>query len=801
MTEQRVRSPSPLRLGSVPHVLVSNASLIACLLAPRLVGCIDKSTTPACEGLQEENVGGSPAPGGAGSWDGNDGAAATAPVNPVSSSSFAVSLLSPTEYAFRNVTIGGGGFVTGIVFHPTEPGLLYAYTDISGAFRWEDDESRWIPLLDWVSRDQTDLMGIESLALDPNDSERIYLAAGTYAQSWASFASILRSDDRGATWDVLPAPFHAGGNEPGRGMGPRLVVDPQDSNTLYFGSRLSGLWKSPDRAESWNQVESFPAVDDTENIGIGFLFFDGAGDTLYAAVARSEANLFRTRDGGTTWSEVPGAPEGLIPHRAAVSDDAVVVTYKDGPGPSGVTAGAVYKLDLTEETWTEITPLDSDYFGYGGVALDPDHPDVIVVATLDRYLPHEEILRSLDGGTTWFPLAERSSWDSTSAGYLTEETGYYDVVHWVVDLAIDPFAPSNALFVTGAGIWRSQDLDAADDAPEGDDYPTWTFFNRGLENTVVEDLVSPASGDAHLVSALGDVVGFWHEDLDAPPLPIENPITHCYGALDFAGQHPERMVRVGYDQWNRLGLLAGFSEDGGESWKPLPWIPSGIVDRPGSVALSADGLRVLWMAPGGRAYITSNRGGTWQTAEGLPAFNGSDVEWTNPDPKAAADRVDAHLFYAYDVVGGGLWVSRDGGGHFVQTVSGLFEHPDYMSRVADIHPVPEQEGEVWLTSVDGLYHSDDKGTTVTKLTGIESTYALGFGHPVTGEPTPAIFIGGTIQGESGLFRSSDQGRSWTRINTDAQQFGEVGVITGDPRLPGRVYLGTAGRGIVYGDER
>jgi hypothetical protein len=232
-----------------------------------------------------------------------------------------VSLLSPTEYAFRNVTIGGGGCVTGLVFHPTEPGLLYAYTDISGAFRWNDDEGRWSPMLDWVSQETPDLMGIESLALDPNDSERIYLAAGMYAQTWTPFASVLRSDNRGATWDVLPAPFQAGGNELGRGMGPRLVVDPHDSSTPYFGSRLRGLWKTTDRADSWSQVDSFPTVDDTENLGIAFLFFDGDGDTLYAAVGRPEANLFHTRDGGATWSEVPGAPEGLMPHRAAVSGD------------------------------------------------------------------------------------------------------------------------------------------------------------------------------------------------------------------------------------------------------------------------------------------------------------------------------------------------------------------------------------------------------------------------------------------------------------------------------------------------
>ena len=52
---------------------------------------------------------------------------------------------------------------------------------------------------------------------------------------------------------------------------------------------------------------------------------------------------------------------------------------------------------------------------------------------------------------------------------------------------------------------------------------------------------------------------------------------------------------------------------------------------------------------------------------------------------------------------------------------------------------------------------------------------------------------------SGLFRSIDDGAHWRRINDDAHQYGEIGQVTGDPRVFGRVYFATGGRGIFYGD--
>jgi hypothetical protein len=77
-------------------------------------------------------------------------------------------------YNWRNVVVKGGGFVTGLITHPNAPGVVYARTDIGGACRGNAASNSWIPLLDSAADAQ--MYGIESVAIDPSDSNRLYIA-------------------------------------------------------------------------------------------------------------------------------------------------------------------------------------------------------------------------------------------------------------------------------------------------------------------------------------------------------------------------------------------------------------------------------------------------------------------------------------------------------------------------------------------------------------------------------------------------------------------------------------------------
>ncbi|MDD4637861.1 MAG: hypothetical protein PHV66_09690, partial [Bacteroidales bacterium] len=127
------------------------------------------------------------------------------------------------NYQWNNVKMGGGGFVSGIITSQEEKDLIYARTDVGGAYRWIESTQSWKPLLDWAPKSKWTYLGVESMAIDPQATNRLYVLVGLYNNSPSS---VLRSDDYGETFKETVLPFQVNGNGMGRQNGERLVVDP-----------------------------------------------------------------------------------------------------------------------------------------------------------------------------------------------------------------------------------------------------------------------------------------------------------------------------------------------------------------------------------------------------------------------------------------------------------------------------------------------------------------------------------------------------------------------------------------------
>ncbi|MDX6347252.1 MAG: xyloglucan-specific exo-beta,4-glucanase [Streptomyces sp.] len=721
------------------------------------------------------------------------GAAATAALTALPFASgrvYAAGAASQTN-RWRNVVIGGTGFVTGIVFHPAERGLAYARTDIGGAYRWDDRAARWTPLIDHLGWDDWNLLGVEAIALDPARPERVYLAVGTYAQSWATNGAILRSDDRGATWTRTDLGVRLGANEDGRGTGERLLVDPRNADTLWLGTRHDGLWRSTDRGANWAQVSAFPAAGTSDGQGITFLV--AAGRAVYAGWGDGGGDgpaLYRTKD-GVTWEAVPGQPTGeaaKVPqHGAHGAGGHLYVTYANGPGPNNQTDGSVWKLDTAKGTWTNVTPVtpggttsegSADTFGYAGLSVDARHPGTLVVTTNNRWADVDTVFRSTDGGRSWTSLKETAVLDVSETPYL-KWGGEAKFGWWTQAVAIDPYDSRHIVFGTGATIYGTRDL------------VHWAPQIRGLEETAVTKLISPPTGQAHLLSALGDIGGFYHDTLTASPAAgmYSNPIFGSATGLDQAALKPSYVVRTG---WSSNGNGAS-STDGGRTWTPFAGQPDIAAAAPGPIAVSADGGTLLWSfihwdGTKYAAHRSTDGGATWAEVPSFPK-GGTPV----------ADPADATRLYVYDTDAGVVYGSTDSGATFTAGATGL-PSGDSQFRIT---AAPGRSGDLWLSAKwNGLYRSTDGGATFTKLSSCWGSYALGFGKAADGASYPALYHVGSVSDFTAVYRSDDEGATWTRINDDAHQWGWVGqTVTGDPRVYGRVYLGTNGRGIQYSDTK
>jgi xyloglucan-specific exo-beta-1,4-glucanase len=732
-------------------------------------------------------------------------------------------------YLWRNVEIVGGGFVPGIVYNRSEPNLVYARTDIGGAYRLNPSNNRWVPLTDWIGWDDWNLTGIASLATDPVDPNRVYLAAGTYTNAWTSQnGAILRSTDRGATWERTDLPFKLGGNMPGRGMGERLAIDPNRNSTLYLAAPSGqGLWRSTDFGVTWSKVTSFPNPGSyrqdpndpngylNDIIGVVWVTFDprtgtpgNATQTIYVGVADLGTSVYRSTNGGTTWTALPGQPTGFMPHKGVLDEVGghLYLAYSNRGGPYDGESGDVWKFNTATGAWTRISPVPStntndNYYGYSGLTIDRQSPNTIMVSAYSSWWPDTIFWRSRDGGATWSKIWDWTRYPNRSFRYVQDISmaRWLDLgvpggagrpgaevspkLGWMTEsLEIDPHNSNRMMYGTGATIYGSDNLTQWDAGAQ----ITITVKAMGLEETSVQDLVSPPAG-APLLSALGDIAGFRHDNLSmAPSTTFKNPAWATTTSIDFAELSPSFVFRVGNGDTANGVKSAGFSTNGGTSWSAVTKEPAGLTGG-GTVAVNANGTRVVWSPAGVGVFYTTSNGKSWTASTGVPA-----------GARVASDRVNPNKFYA--VANGSFYVSTNGGASFATgAVSGLPQSP------VRFRAVPGREGHIWLAGGTtggeyGLWQSVDSGLSFTKLLNVDEADAVGFGKAAAGQSYVAVYVSARIAGVRGLYRSDNAGATWVRINDDQHQFAWTGQsITGDPRVYGRVYVATNGRGIVYGD--
>ncbi len=705
-----------------------------------------------------------------------------------------------TGYTWKNVKVGAGGFAPNLIFSRVEKNLAYLRTDNGGAYRWHQPARRWLPLQD--SMTESNYFGIESIAPDPRNAEVVYAAAGMYRHEEAA---ILRSRTRGDTWEIVRVPFRMGANEDGRGLGERLAVDPNNTSILYFGSRHDGLFRSSDYGTTWKKVKSFPhaglglpAGGAPTNAGISFVIFDPAGgghagsQNIYVAVADpGERHLYRTRDGGRTWSTVANQPASrLLPVKAELdSQGTLYIAYCNGIGPNGVTDGAFFKLDTHTDAWTDITPekgASRPAGGYMAFSLDAQKPGTLMVATMNRWNPHDTIWRSVDGGNTWRDIAPLSSRDVSASPFLLWGDKEADFGWWMASLAIDPFNSMHVAYITGATLYATHGITDNKDIQ-------WRPWVEGIEQTAIITLASLPEGPA-LLSGFGDLSGFAHEHLDtSPSLQFINPVFANTNTIDYAGLSPAIVVRSGTPahRSDGHGPALAYSRDYGRSWETIKEPRHDGKTGDIAIVVSADGKRFILCAP--LPVWTQDFGKTWQQVKGLPR-----------NARPVADKRDPDIFYAMDFENSRIFVSDDGGTNFMPlATTGLPAHiqadqPTWREIAWPLMAAPD--GDLWFVSRSGLFRSEDGGQSFRQMPGELAVQALSFGKPAGAGKKHTLYAIGARNNKRAIWRSDDSGVHWAQLNDEHHQYGQrLRALAGDLQHHGRVYVGTDGRGIIYGE--
>ncbi|MBI3652529.1 MAG: glycoside hydrolase [Acidobacteria bacterium] len=295
-------------------------------------------------------------------------------------------------------TVGATGVVG-------QPNLFYIGVNNGGVWKSNDYGRTWKPIFD----DQP-TGSIGDLAVAPSNPNIIYVSSGEGLQrpDLATGDGVYKSTDGGKTWRNL-------GLRDTQQMG-SIIVDPQDANRVFVAAlghpygpnEERGVYRSTDGGQSWQKV-----LYKDENTGAIQVEFDPTdSQILYAdlwagrqgpwengAWQGPESGLFKSTDGGTTWKKLttglPTFAQGLGRIGIGISRSNPKIIY--ATVDANAQTGGLYRSDDAGASWRKISD-DQRLWGRGSdfaeIRPDPKNPEIVYVANTASY-------KSTDGGKTW----------------------------------------------------------------------------------------------------------------------------------------------------------------------------------------------------------------------------------------------------------------------------------------------------------------------------------------------------------------------------------------------------------------
>lgn len=573
---------------------------------------------------------------------------------------------------------------------------------------------------------------VDALAITPS-GPRVLYAGGS--------AGVFTSADGGRTWHaanngLVPDRAERRTIRGHEGWIWRLTVHPLDPDLMYAHGYTSS-WRSTDGGDHWTRFQAGRldlAIDpqDTRVLYAPNQQWQIHRQRLVStSVLPTEDSVVKSTDGGRSWSpsgQLPGLTvDSLVVHPG---DPRVVfaVTSKDPRAQvlyGSTDAQVLYRSTDGGATW-RTTSLKGAWIGQ--VHPDPSDPETVYAQTWPTNDDEDSrILKSTDGGDTWWPLFRQADTQAYEPGLLP----------------LDPAQPAAVYVDSNAGLLKSSDAGA-----------TWQRVRSGVASRVSSLAVDPRRpGIAYAGLDPGGVVkgvrGRWHA--------INQGLGET-GVHDVAinPQHPRVLYAAADD-----GLFK--TADGGQNWRRVlqpgakGWTDAVAVAGPTTVyaIVSSRGPSGLWKSV--------DRGANWRRlGRNTRPTGGGPLDMT----VRASDPATVYVAGRSVRYWGRLGRNTIPTGDDVLALAVGASDPDTVY-------VAGQSGLARSTNGGATWH--DAGLAGTRITAIAV-------HP---QPTETVYAGTTV----GLFTSTNAGQTWQRVRGELAQAHVTSVAT-DLEQGGRVYAAT-----------
>ncbi len=741
--------------------------------------------------------------------------------------------------------IGGGGFVSGIV---TGKQVMYARTDVGGAYKYDYDKEEWVQLLGFINDADRGLLSVDAMAIDPTDDNTVYFLCGC-----AYFSNektvVFKTTDGGKTFREfdISDEIKVMGNGDGRQCGESIAVDPDDPKIIYAGGDVacgkSALIKSTDGGETWKPVESYDALglfgkttkwptwteniarsvtDDAYNNQNGVAAIAVSGGKVYVATsAKGVVNVHAANVSDDKFSALSAdLPTDVFPSRINLDANGdLLISYIAGLAFNGTSGGAYRYSPKTGK----VTQLLESTRGFGSVWADPANPDHLIAGTCGKWEDQlweawtdehgacwgDQYYRSLDGGKTWENITpgKQNGWGGPLVAEYLQDGGFSWIrekaIHWSGTVVTDPRNPDRMFITSGNGVFICENLWSTD----AEKIPKFTFHPNGIEEVVALDFAS--TPDGLNLSAIGDYDGFRHTAVDVVGEQYQ-PNMGSTSAIAVCPQNTDVWVRIAEGDTNNTAA-AYYTLDRGKTWKGMT--PAAKGGKAAIAQIGSGKYRIFNTSKdSGDVSYSDDFGGTWNKCAGIPSQYGSKPTMLLIEPD------DPNTVYAYATYFNSSWhyskdaptaedaqykfcVSTDGGKTFTSTDICMYDQCDSAGRIAYLGKGELILGGGWY----GLYHASVRSgkVTVEKIDGVSYCKTVGYGAPEkTGGVNTLYMYGKPLESDpEGIYRSTDAGKSWVCINTE-HLYGGTGngnFLVGDMSQFGKVYMSTVGCGIVYGE--